>query len=196
MQGIEKRKLISNQNQTMKNYFLSILFIVLSATLLPAQNLITDTTETTISFKIKNLGLNVEGSFSEFMVTANFEEQNLQNSYFNGIVVVKSIDTGINARDNHLKKEDYFHQEKFPEIQLTTDKLEQSKNDQYDFTGRLTIKGKTKMVKFPITIKNTGKSLMVKGNFEIDRLDFEVGESSWILKKKVKISIKYKGNFK
>ena len=179
----------------MKNFFLYSIILYLGVTVLHAQNLSTDLEGTAISFKIKNLGLTVDGTFSEFKVEANFDEANLQDSYFVGSAVVKSIDTGIEARDNHLQKDDYFHMEQFPEIELKSDKLKKLKDNQYEFTGQLSIKGKTKTIVFPISVERTGNSLIAKGNFEINRLDFKVGKSSWVLKKKVKVSIAYKGNF-
>ena len=179
----------------MKNIFLYSIMIYLGLTVLNAQNLNTDKEVTAISFKIKNLGLNVNGTFSEFKVKANFDEANLQDSYFTGTANISSIDTGIKARDKHLQADEYFHSEQYPEIELASDKLKKLGDGQYEFTGKLSIKGKTKNIVFPISVENTGNSIIAKGNFEINRLDFKVGKSSWVLKKKVKISIVYKGNF-
>ena len=179
----------------MKKLILFLLIISSVTITLDAQNLTTDKAGTAISFKIKNLGFNVDGSFSDFKVDANFEADNLPNSYFVGTAVIKSIDTGIEGRNNHLQAEEYFHSEQYPEIKLASDKLKKTGTNQYEFTGKLTIKGKTKSLTFPITLEKSGQSILVKGNFEINRLDFEVGESSWVLKKKVKVAIAYKGNF-
>jgi len=179
----------------MKKIFLYFIIIFLGNTGLCAQNLSTDKESTIISFKIKNLGLNVEGTFSEFEVKANFEEDNLLDSYFRGKAIVQSIDTGINARDNHLKEKEYFHMEQFPEIELVSDQLKRLNSAQYEFIGKLSIKGKTQTVVFPISLERIDNSLIAKANFEINRLDFQVGKSSWVLKKKVEVSIVYKGNF-
>ena len=170
------------------------IIIYLGISVLHAQNLNTDKEGTSISFKIKNLGLNVNGTFSEFNVKANFDVSNLQDSYFIGTATISSIDTGIKARDKHLQENEYFHSEQYPEIELTSEKLKKLSDGQYEFTGKLSIKGKTKTVVFPISVENTGNSIIAKGNFEINRLDFKVGKSSWVLRKKVKVSIVYKGN--
>ena len=179
----------------MKNLFLSLSLLSLGSLTLYAQNLSTDKTSTTIDFKIKNLGLNVSGTFSEFQVEANFEENRLQDSYFKGSATLKSIDTGIKARDKHLQAQEYFHSEQYPVIELVSDQLKKVENNQYEFTGKLTIKGKTQSLTFPIIIEKTGQRLIAKGNFDINRLDFGVGKSSWVLKKKVKVAITYQGNF-
>ena len=94
-----------------------------------------------------------------------------------------------------MQAEEYFHSEQFPEIKLASDILKKTGTNQYEFMGQVTIKGKTKKLNFPITLEKLAQSILVKGNFEINRLDFEVGKSSWVLKKKVKVAITYKGNF-
>ncbi len=160
-----------------------------------AQNLNTDKAATSINFKIKNIGLTVQGSFSEFSVMAYFDEQNLSDSYFEGTAVVTSINTGIKLRDEHLQKEEYFHSAQFPAIKLTSTQLRKMGEGQYEFIGQLWIKGKTKDLTFPITVERTDNNLLAKGNFELNRLDFEVGKSSWVLKKKVRVALVYKGTF-
>ena len=179
----------------MKKWSLVFLLMSLGIMTALAQNLQTDKAVTAITFKVKNLGLNVDGVFSEFKIVANFEEDKLSESYFAGTAVVKSIDTGINQRDKHLQKADYFDSERFPELTLTSDKLTKIGEREYEFKGQLSIKGKIKPLTFPITVERTAKGILVKGKFDINRLDFGVGASSWILKKKVRVSIVYQGNF-
>ena len=91
----------------MKNTFLLFL-LCLSPSFLFSQNLAMEKSQSSIDFTIKNAGFTVEGNFSEFDIQANFDKNNLSNSYFRGTAAVKSIDTGINARNNSLQKEDYF----------------------------------------------------------------------------------------
>ncbi|MEM6320926.1 MAG: YceI family protein [Bacteroidota bacterium] len=179
----------------MKKSLLFLFLIGLAPMYLQAQNLTTDVEGTNISFKIKNLGFNVDGTFSDFAVKANFDENNLSDSYFKGTAQIQSIDTGIKARDEHLQKADYFHSEQYPVIKLTSRELKKVAEGKYEFIGDLSIKGKTQTVNFPIALEKSENSLTVSGNFEINRLDFEVGESSWVLKKKVKVAIVYQGNF-
>ena len=66
------------------------------------------TKQTKITFTIKNFGLNVDGDFSKIKINTNFNSKNLFESYINSEIVVKTISTGIESRDEHILDEDYF----------------------------------------------------------------------------------------
>src|SRR6476659_8359323 len=67
-----------------------------------------------IKFTIKNFGLNVTGKISGLSGTIQFNPSNLSASSFNVSVDANTINTGIDMRDNHLKKEEYFNVAKYP----------------------------------------------------------------------------------
>ena len=72
-----------------------------------------------IKFTIKNFGLNVTGHFSGLSGTIQFNPSDLPASGFNVSIDANTVNTGIDMRDNHLKKE-YFNTEKFPTINFTS----------------------------------------------------------------------------
>lgn len=57
-----------------------------------------------IKFTIKNFGLPVEGTFTDLQGEITFDIQNPANGKFNVSVDANSINTGIEMRDNHLRK--------------------------------------------------------------------------------------------
>ena len=79
-----------------------------------------------VTFKIKNLGLSVEGSFTGLKGTIQFDPNDLQSSKFNVSIKAASINTGINLRDKHLKKEEYFNAANFSEIRFVSTRVEAS----------------------------------------------------------------------
>lgn len=179
----------------MKNLLISILLVFIGLAPIISQNINTQKEKTSLKFKIKNFGLIVSGSFSEFDIIANYDKNNLANSYFSGKAVIKSIDTGNDSRNKSLKKKEYFDSEQFPEMTLASNKIIKTSDDRYEFIGELFIKGVTKEITFPFTIKEKDNQITVKGEFEINRLDFNVGKSSRILNKKVKVSITFVGDY-
>lgn len=144
--------------------------------------------ESSVTFKIKNMGVMVNGKLGSFEVQAKFDKSDLSNSSLKASLKVETIDTGIKARDKHLKNEDYFEVDKYPNIKFSSSSI--TKTDKgYQAEGKLTIKNKTKTVKIPFVVKeNSGKSTL-SGSFTINRLDYDVGESSWIMSNNVAIKI-------
>ena len=137
-----------------------------------------------VSFIIKNAGLNVDGEFSGLTGSINFDKENPSASKIEASIPVKSIDTGINKRDNHLRSEDYFEVETYPTIKFVSTSISKKDENWYNVTGNFTIKATTKSVTIPFTFNNN----VFVGKFNIDRRDYEVGGTRWIMGDKVKIS--------
>lgn len=165
----------------MKKQLLSILLIALSLCCF-AQN--------SIDFEIRNLGINVDGHFGKFSVTTNFDDSNTLKS-ISGEITVKSINTGIDSRDEHLLEEDYFHSSKFPKITLSSIDITKKRGNNYSAKVNLTIKGKSKQITIPLQVKITEKQRKISSQFQINRKDFKVGGNSFVMSKTVKISVSH-----
>ncbi|MET0299408.1 MAG: YceI family protein, partial [Flavitalea sp.] len=81
-----------------------------------AQQLTPVAGESKITFKIKNLGFNTNGSFSGITGKISFDEAKPAGAIFDVTVPAKTIDTDNNKRDNHLRSDDYFDVKNYPEI--------------------------------------------------------------------------------
>ena len=144
--------------------------------------------ESSIDFVIRNVGINVDGHFNTFQITASIsEDDELENII--STIKVASIETGIESRDEHILKEDYFDAEKHKSIVLKSTEIKKLKTGTYKVIANLTIKGKTKTITIPVTMQKTDGQYKIASYFEIDRKDFDVGGSSFVLGKTVKISV-------
>ncbi|MFT5846961.1 MAG: polyisoprenoid-binding protein YceI [Psychroserpens sp.] len=148
-------------------------------------------TTVAVDFKIRNLGMNVDGHFDKTSITTNFTYQDITQWVLSGHVVVNTIDTDNEKRDTHLNSDDYFDSTVYPEITIEATNFKKTAENKYDVTLNLTIKKTTKFMTVPMEIINSNNSLNLKAYFEINRLDFEVGESSFVMSNTVKINISY-----
>ncbi|CAN5355923.1 YceI family protein [soil metagenome] len=142
-----------------------------------------------ITFKIKNAGLTVDGSFTGLEADIKFNQLKPEEGTIKAIVNSKSINTGNDMRDGHLKKAEYFDVEKFPKITLQSIKIETSGPISYKGTFNLTIKGVTKVVVIPFNFLKIPEKTQFKGSFTINRRDFGVGGSSIAMADNVTISL-------
>ncbi|MCB0697410.1 MAG: YceI family protein [Chitinophagaceae bacterium] len=140
-----------------------------------------EVTDYKISFKIKNAGFTVHGTFKGLDAHINFDEQHPEKAKLEATIDAKSIKTGINMRDNDLKEEKYFDVAHYPVISMNSVSVQ--KNKEHTYTGRfkLTIKGKTKVISVPFTFTQQNDKGEFKGSFTVNRLDFGVGTSGFIL---------------
>jgi polyisoprenoid-binding protein YceI len=105
-------------------------------------------------------------------------------------VDASSVDTDVDSRDNHLRKEEYFNVAKYPRLSFVSTKIEKSGNSNtYKVYGKLTIKGTTKDINFPFTATPQANGYVFSGDFKVNRRDFNVGGSSFVLGDNVTISL-------
>ena len=142
-----------------------------------------------ITFSIKNAGLNVSGKLSGFQSELNFYPEHLASSGIVASVEVNSINTGIDLRDKHLKKEEYFDAANYPKIEMSSVAFEKLAEGYFKGKFKLTIKKTSKEITIPFYYTENGNTAQLKGTFTINRRDFEVGGSSWTMSDTVTISI-------
>lgn len=148
-------------------------------------------TKVSVDFEIRNIGINVDGHFDTASITTNFTSQEISDWVLSGNVLVNTIDTGNKKRDTHLNSDDYFDSSTYPEITIEATNFKKTAENKYDVTLNVTIKKITKSIAVPMEIINNANRLNLNTYFEINRLDYEVGESSFVMSNTVKININY-----
>lgn len=101
-----------------------------------------DNTHSEIAFKVKHMMIStVTGHFEDFQATAKSDDENFTNANFEFTAKTASINTKNEDRDTHLKSDDFFSAEKFPEVKFVSKTFDGEK-----LVGDLTIKDVTKEV--------------------------------------------------
>lgn len=135
-----------------------------------------------IKFTVTNFGFDVSGTFTGLQGSIVVDRADPANDNFDVSIDANTVNTDNHTRDNHLRDEGYFDVKNYPRIRLVSTRVTATnKSGVYQFTGQLTIKGKTRPVSFPFTIapaENDG--LLFTGTFSINRKDFGVGGTSTI----------------
>lgn len=142
-----------------------------------------------IKFKIKNAGFTVDGTLGGLTAKIIFDATKAYGNSIDATIESKSINTGNDTRDGHLKKADYFDVAKFPTINMKSTVISKEKDGSFKGYFKLTMKGKTKDVAIPFTFTEKEGKAILKGELTINRLDFGVGESSMMLSDNAIITI-------
>jgi len=141
-----------------------------------------DPAHSSLMFRVQHLVISeVGGYFREFdgsLVSKN--ENDLTGSTINLVAKVASINTDNVDRDKHLKSDDFFNAEKFPELKFVSKSFKKVSGNKYVLVGDLTIRDVTKQVKLNVDYKGTVKDPWgnTKAGFKltgaIDRFDFNL----------------------
>jgi len=101
-----------------------------------------------VNFKVKHMMMTtVTGSFDKFSIEAETDGDDFTTGDVVFTAETASVNTGNESRDNHLRGEDFFYAEKFPELTFRPTKIEAVDNDgSYTIEGDLTIRDVTKAI--------------------------------------------------
>lgn len=159
-----------------------------------------DPTTSRLQFKVKHFMIaSVKGVFRDFSVIAATEGESFENASVEFIAQVSSIDTGVEARDNHLKSDDFFNAKQFPTIRFKSTRFISLSGMKFRLEGDLSIRGETRRVELDAEYR--GKVVDAHGreragfalSFEIDRLlfglhwNFMIEGSRAVVSNKVKV---------
>lgn len=154
-----------------------------------AQNQAWNVLSSNISFKVKNAGITIDGNFTGFVASIQFDAVKGFGNKIEASIDAKTVNTGSNSRDNHLRKTDFFSVEAFPKITMKSATFSKEPDGKFKGFFSLTIKGITNTVPVIFSFTETGDKGKFAGSFTINRLDYKVGESSWILSNDVTVFI-------
>ncbi len=116
-----------------------------------------DAAHSEIHFKVKHLMITtVTGQFTKFDATLTADTEDFTDGTVSFTADINSIDTRSEQRDAHLKSDDFFNAEKFPELKFTSTSFTKIGNG-HILKGDLTIRDVTK----PIELKAEYSGIMV-----------------------------------
>jgi len=163
----------------LKRLLIVAVVVVAAAGMAEAAQWKIDQAHSSIGFSVSHMVISkVPGSFSDFDGSIEFEKGKLDQASVTLTAKTASIDTGNEDRDNHLKSEDFFAAETYPEITFTSTKIMPWDDNEFKLVGMLTIHGVSKEISLDGTINgivkdpwgNTKAGFSATGS--IDRKDF------------------------
>ena len=140
-----------------------------------------DPAHSSLNFKVLQSGISiVNGKFLDYTGDVTIDGEAYESAKINFNVEVKSIDTNVEMRDNHLRSAEFFEVEKYPNMTFRSTKiLATGKPDYYLLYGKLTIKDVTKDVIFDVHYSgrvnsDEGDRVGVKAKTTINRFDYNI----------------------
>lgn len=105
-----------------------------------------DTAHTVVSFTGKHMMITkVRGIFKDVTGTVEYDEADPARSSVEVAIPASTIETGMEARDNHLRSADFLDVESHPALTFRSTSIE-PRGDRWAITGDLTIRGVTRPV--------------------------------------------------
>jgi len=142
----------------MKKNLLSLAAGMLLMTTTHAEGWKLDAAHSKIQFKAAYLLISdTEGDFKKFDGTFSSSKADWTDLKTTIAVDVNSINTENEMRDGHLKGDDFFNAEKYPQIKFESTSVKKIGDKQYVLNGNLTIRDVTKQVSLPVVFNGMVK---------------------------------------
>lgn len=161
----------------------SVFIVLLSVLVLKAQNTETtwviDKSHSKVGFTVTHLLITeVDGHFKDFDVKVSTNREDFENAKIEFTAKTASIFTDNDRRDEHLRSDDFFNSEKFPEMKFVSKSFKKVGKNKYKLVGDLTIRDVTKQVNLDVTYNGTTKDPWgnIKAGFtvtgQLNRFDY------------------------
>jgi len=156
------------KNTIAKNSIKAVLFgsviamTTLASAALPTQWQLDDA-HTRVGFSVNHLGFSTTmGHFNDVKGIVNYDIKAPNKANMDFIIVTDSIDTNWDARDAHLKKDEFFNVAKYPTMTFKSTNITFKNPQQATVTGDFTLLGQTKPLTLDVTLNKIANSPMTK----------------------------------
>lgn len=129
-------------------------FFLVSGSVLAQTNWTLDKAHSKVGFSVAHMGVSeTEGDFKDFEAKVVSKTDDFNGADVEFTAKVASLDTDNERRDGHLKGDDFFSAEKFPEIKFKGKLVKEG--GKYMLKGDFTLRDVTKPVTFDVTYGGT-----------------------------------------
>lgn len=166
----------------MKKIALSIV-LGMFAIVASAQTWVSDPAHSHLTFAVSHMTISeVTGNFTQFEVKVTATKPDHSDAKVDVTVQIASINTDVEARNNHLKTADFFDVATYPTMTFKSTSIKKVKDNHYKLAGNLTMHGVTKPVVLDVYYKGTvtnpmnkkeTSGFLLKG--KLNRMDYGVG---------------------
>lgn len=133
----------------------------------------------TLGFATAFSGTAIEGRFQRWSADIVFDPEALDRSRVRVEIEVASADTGDSQRDEVLPSGDWLDAAAHPKAVFSARRFRKTGADRYVAQGELTLRGATKPLSLPFTLKIDGDTARLTGVTSLDRTAFGVGQGEW-----------------
>ena len=139
----------------------------------------TDPAKTSVSAVFKQMNVPVEAKFKKANIVIDYNAATPDAAKATVEIDTASLDIGEDEYNKEVAKKEWFNSAQFPKATFVSSAIKAAGPGKLTVAGKLTIKGKSADVTFPLTVKAEGGKQVFDGALPIKRLAFNIGEGEW-----------------
>jgi polyisoprenoid-binding protein YceI len=132
-----------------------------------------------LTFTYKQMGVPVQGKFGKFATQLAFDPAQPAAARITVQIDTTRIDAGSTEASDEIVGKAWFNSKAFPVATFTASNFQALGGGRFQAPGQLTLKGKTRPITLPFTLKADASGGSFSGSFILRRSDFQIGEGEW-----------------
>lgn len=157
----------------------AVVLLSLCASVALAANLKVDNAKSSVSATFRQMGVPVDAKFGKIAAQIDYDAAKPETAKASVEIDVASFDLGDPDYNSEVRKKEWFNAAQFPKASFASTKIRAAGAGKLEVSGKLTLKGRTADVTFPMTVKKDGAAQVFEGSLPIRRLSFGIGEGEW-----------------
>ena len=153
-----------------------LLGAALAATAAPLK---TDPAKSSVSAVFKQMNVPVESKFKKFAAQIDYDAAKPELAKAAVEIDTASLDVGDADMNKEVAKKDWFNSAQFPKATFVSSSIKPAGAGKLTVNGKLSIKGKSSDVSFPLMVKTEAGKQVFEGALPIRRLSYAIGEGEW-----------------
>ncbi len=154
----------------------SAVFLASSAFAAPLK---VDAAKSSVGVTFKQMGVAVDAKFNKLVAQVEYDAVKPENAKASVEIDVASFDLGDPDYSAEVRKKEWFYAAQFPKATFNSTKIRAIGPGKLDVVGKLTLKGKSTDLQFPLSVKKEGGAQVFEGSVPIKRLLFGIGDGEW-----------------
>jgi polyisoprenoid-binding protein YceI len=163
----------------MKPIKVLILAGVLASAIAGAAVLKTDPANSSVTAVFQQMNVPVEAKFRQFNAQIDYDPAKPAASKASLDVMTASFDLGDADINKEATSKDWFNSAQYPKASFVSTSITPAGAGKFNVSGKLTMKGRSANVTFPLTVQSTAGKYVFQGQLPIRRLAFQIGEGEW-----------------
>ncbi|HEY1043127.1 MAG TPA: YceI family protein [Telluria sp.] len=140
----------------------------------------TDPANSSVTAVFRQMNVPVEATFHRFTARVDYDPARPQAASADVQIDATTLDVGDEEINKEVGKKEWFDTARYPRASFVSTAIRPGAAGKLTVDGKLTIKGRTANVSFPLTVKQTGGKYLFEGQLPIRRTTFSVGEGDWL----------------
>jgi len=139
----------------------------------------TDLANSSVAITFKQMNVPVEAKFKKFSAGIDYDAGKPELARASVDIDTASLDLGEAEMNKEVAKKDWFNSAQYPKASFVSSSIKPAGAGKLNVAGKLSIKGKSADVSFPLLVKLEAGKHVFEGALPIRRLAFNIGEGEW-----------------